>query len=113
VHHLQLRAFAFLPRKPQVHNFAPLVCGELLIFKQNQQLATHKVQELRLVAPEPRAGRSDGSAHVLDDAVSALVTLGYKRAEAKSAIDSLGASATTEGVETMIRRSLAVLFAEK
>ena len=72
-----------------------------------------KVGELRLAAPEPRAAPSDGSAQVLDDAVSALVNLGYKRAEAKSAVDSLDASAAAAGVETIIRRSLAMLFGEK
>jgi Holliday junction DNA helicase RuvA len=72
-----------------------------------------KVGELRLAAPEPRAGPADGRAQVLDDAVSALVNLGYKRAEAKSAVDSLDTSAAATGVETIIRRSLAVLFGEK
>ncbi len=52
-----------------------------------------KVHELKLAAPEPRAGPSDGRAQVLDDAVSALVNLGYKPAEAKSAVDSLDAAA--------------------
>ena len=72
-----------------------------------------KVGELRLAAPEPRAGPADGRAQVLEDAVSALVNLGYKRAEAKSAVDSLEASAAAAGVETIIRRSLAMLFGEK
>ena len=71
-----------------------------------------KVGELRLAAPEPRAG-SDGRAQVLDDAVSALVNLGYKRAEAKSAVDSLDTSAAATGVETIIRRSLTALFGKK
>jgi Holliday junction DNA helicase RuvA len=71
-----------------------------------------KVGELRLTAPEPRAG-SDGRAQVLDDAVSALVNLGYKRVEAKSAVDSLDTSAAATGVETIIRRSLAALFGKK
>jgi Holliday junction DNA helicase RuvA len=71
-----------------------------------------KVGELRLAAPEPRAG-SDGRTQVLDDAVSALVNLGYKRAEAKSAVDSLDTSAAATGVETIIRRSLAALFGKK
>lgn len=72
-----------------------------------------RVQELKLAAPEPRAAPSDGSAQVFEDAVSALVNLGYKRAEAKSAVDSLDASVAAEGIETIIRRSLAVLFGEK
>ncbi len=71
------------------------------------------VGELKLAAPEPRAGPSDGMAQVLDDAVSALINLGYKRAEAKSAVDSLDASAAAEGVETIIRRSRVVLVGEK
>jgi len=72
-----------------------------------------KVHELKLAAPEPGAAPSDGRAQVLDEAVSALVNLGYKQAEAKFAVDSLDASAAPEGVETIIRRSLAVLFGEK
>jgi Holliday junction resolvasome RuvABC DNA-binding subunit len=41
--------------------------------------------------------------------VSALINQGYKRAEPKSAVDSLDAAAAAEGVETIIRRSLVVL----
>ncbi len=59
-----------------------------------------KVGELKLAASEPRVGPSDGRGRVLEDAVSALVNLGYKPAEAKSAVDSLDAAAAAEGVET-------------
>jgi holliday junction DNA helicase RuvA len=72
-----------------------------------------RVAELKLAASESRTGPLDRGAQLLDDAVSALVNLGYKRAEAKSAVDSLEVSATAAGVETIIRRSLVVLFGEK
>ncbi len=41
-----------------------------------------KVEGLKLAAREPRAAAPDGRAEILDDAVSALLNLGYKRAEA-------------------------------
>lgn len=64
--------------------------------------------ELRWAPSEPRAS-GDGRAEVLDDAVSALVNLGYKHAEARRAVDSLSSAAVAEGVETIIRSSLALL----
>lgn len=44
---------------------------------------SERVAELKLAVSESRAGPSDSSAQVLDDAVWALVNLGYKRAEAE------------------------------
>jgi holliday junction DNA helicase RuvA len=84
-----------------------------------------KAAELKLIAPEVRpdshAAGHDGrdgaakSAGPLDDAISALVNLGYKPAEAKHAVDSVGAAGGTAGIdlESIIRRSLAVLLGEK
>jgi holliday junction DNA helicase RuvA len=48
---------------------------------------------------------------MLDDALSALVNLGYRPAEARRAVDSVGMSA--DGLETLIRKSLAVILGEK
>jgi Holliday junction resolvasome RuvABC DNA-binding subunit len=50
---------------------------------------------------------------MLDDAVSALINLGYKPAEAKRAVDSVGGFDGKDGLESLIRRSLAVLLGEK
>jgi len=79
-----------------------------------------KAAELKLIAPAPgvttatSAAGGDG-ASALDDAVSALVNLGYKPAEAKRAVDSVAADGSAEGVEleAIIRKSLAVLLSER
>jgi Holliday junction DNA helicase RuvA len=59
-------------------------------------------------APENGAGAS-----ILDDAVSALINLGYKPAEAKRAVDAVGASENGGSLETILRKSLAVILGEK
>jgi len=50
---------------------------------------------------------------ILDDAVSALVNLGYKPAEAKRAVDAVGVGASGGNLEELLRKSLAVIFGEK
>jgi Holliday junction resolvasome RuvABC DNA-binding subunit len=50
---------------------------------------------------------------MLDDAVSALVNLGYKPAEAKRAVDAVGVDASSSSLEELLRKSLAVIFGEK
>jgi len=65
--------------------------------------------------------RSDGAAtngHVpggsmIDDAVSALINLGYKPAEAKRAVDAVDGLDESEGLESLIRKSLAIILGEK
>jgi Holliday junction DNA helicase RuvA len=54
-----------------------------------------------------------GANSMLDDALSALINLGYKPVEAKRAVDSIGAHDTKDGLEALIRKSLAVLLGEK
>jgi len=75
-----------------------------------------KISALNLAVTE-RPGASvngHGSANpIFDDALSALVNLGYKPVEAKRAVDSIGAEDTQEGLEALIRKSLAVLLGEK
>jgi Holliday junction DNA helicase RuvA len=77
-----------------------------------------KTAELKTLAPPPGAEAvavASGSGGPLDDAVSALVNLGYKPAEAKRAVDSVAANGSAEGVEleAIIRKSLAVLLSER
>jgi holliday junction DNA helicase RuvA len=50
---------------------------------------------------------------ILDDAVSALINLGYKPAEAKRAVDAVGVDESGGSLETLLRKSLAVILGEK
>jgi len=77
-----------------------------------------RISELKLVAPAHGTveASSNGAGSLLDDAVSALVNLGYKPAEAKRAVDSVGAAnpaTMSDGLEALIRKSLATLLGEK
>lgn len=78
-----------------------------------------KAAELKLIAPAPggiaQGGTSGQGGTTLDDAISALVNLGYKPGEAKRAVDSISANGSAEGMdlEAIIRKSLAVLLSER
>ncbi len=75
-----------------------------------------KTGELSLASAVPAAALPNGRASgnpIVDDALSALVNLGYKPAEAKRAIDALGAVGDDEDLEVVIRKSLAVILGEK
>jgi Holliday junction DNA helicase RuvA len=63
--------------------------------------------------PSTSANGHGGANAMLDDALSALVNLGYKPVEAKRAVDSIGADGAQDGLEALIRKSLAVLLGEK
>ena len=73
-----------------------------------------KIGGLNLVAPERAVDASaNGQAlrgSLADDAVSALVNLGYKPAEAKRAVDSVEGFDEGDGLEILIRRSLAIIL---
>jgi holliday junction DNA helicase RuvA len=73
-----------------------------------------KAADLKLIAPVASAPVSPAGG-VVDDAISALVNLGYKGAEAKRAVDSVlpENGATEIGLENVIRRALAVLAGER
>ena len=60
-----------------------------------------------------RSERNGDGPSILDDAVSALVNLGYKPAEARRAVDSVGASEGDGSLESLLRKSLAVILGEK
>lgn len=78
-----------------------------------------KTADLQAILPGRQAGAraaaggEDGA--VVDDAISALVNLGYKPAEAKRAVDATvaGGERDDAGLEGIIRRSLAVLYGER
>jgi Holliday junction DNA helicase RuvA len=74
-----------------------------------------KTTELKSIAPAPASASMTLNAGPLDDAVSALVNLGLKPAEAKRAVDLVtanGANGDAE-LETTIRKALAVLLSER
>ncbi|MBV9498822.1 MAG: Holliday junction branch migration protein RuvA [Acidobacteriaceae bacterium] len=76
-----------------------------------------KIGGLNLTA----AVRTDGAStngHVpggsmIDDAISALINLGYKPVEAKRAVDAVDGFDESEGLEGLIRKSLAIILGEK
>ena len=76
-----------------------------------------KVKEFNLSAPVrmDAAASSNGHAQgsLIDDAVSALINLGYKPAEAKRAVDAVDAIDQKGGLESLIRKSLAIILGEK
>jgi Holliday junction resolvasome RuvABC DNA-binding subunit len=54
-----------------------------------------------------------GGGSLLDDAVSALINLGYKPAAAKRAVDGVEGFEEQEGLEGLIRQSLALILGER
>ena len=77
-----------------------------------------KVSELNLTAPVRMDGAASSNGHagggsLLDEAVSALINLGYKPAEAKRAVDAVEAFDEQDGLEGLIRKSLAIILGEK
>jgi Holliday junction DNA helicase RuvA len=75
-----------------------------------------KVGELNLMPEHVTAASSNGHAievSLVDDAVSALINLGYKPAEAKRAVDSVDGFDEKDGLETLIRKSLAIIVGER
>jgi Holliday junction DNA helicase RuvA len=84
------------------------------------KVAERVVRELRdkLGALTMPAGHREGvtsqanngvESSILDDAISALVNLGYKPAEAKRAVDAVGVGEGGGSLETLLRKSLAVI----
>jgi Holliday junction DNA helicase RuvA len=77
-----------------------------------------KVKEINFAAPVSMDAAASSNGHVqpgslIDDAVSALINLGYKPAEAKRAVDAVDAIDEKDGLESLIRKSLAIILGEK
>ncbi len=76
-----------------------------------------KVSELNLATPARMDGASSNgharAGSLIDDALSALINLGYKPAEAKRAVDAVDAFDEKDGLESLIRKSLAIILGEK
>ena len=64
-------------------------------------------------APAHATASQNGVGTIGDDAVSALVNLAYKPIQAQRAVDSVMTENASADLETIIRKSLAVLLAEK
>lgn len=76
-----------------------------------------KIGGLNLTAAVRTAGASTNGhvpgGSVVDDAISALINLGYKPAEAKRAVDAVDGFDESDGLEGLIRKSLAIILGEK
>jgi holliday junction DNA helicase RuvA len=76
-----------------------------------------KVGALNLTAPVRMDGASSNGhtreGSLVDDAVSALINLGYKPVEAKRAVDAVEPFDEKDGLESLIRKSLAIILGEK
>ncbi|MBV8774185.1 MAG: Holliday junction branch migration protein RuvA [Deltaproteobacteria bacterium] len=88
------------------------------------KVAERVVRELRdkvgslTSAPSSRAtaitsAQNAGASSILDDAISALINLGYKPVEAKRAVDAVGVGDSGSDLETLLRKSLAMILGEK
>ena len=77
-----------------------------------------KIKQLNLTASVKMDAAASSNGHaragsLLDDAMSALINLGYKPAEAKRAVDAVDAFDEQDVLESLIRRSLAIILGEK
>ena len=77
-----------------------------------------KIKQLNLTASVKMDAAASSNGHaragsLLDDAMSALINLGYKPAEAKRAVDAVDTLDEKDGLESLIRRSLAIILGEK
>jgi Holliday junction DNA helicase RuvA len=87
--------------------------AERIVRELRDKIANLKFGSEAHPPPAQAAASENGVGTIADDAVSALVNLAYKPIQAQRAVDSVLAENATADLETIIRKSLAVLLAEK
>jgi holliday junction DNA helicase RuvA len=87
--------------------------AERIVRELRDKIANIKFAAEASAAPNHAPSSQNGVGTIVDDAVSALVNLAYKPIQAQRAVDSVLANDASADLETLIRKSLAVLLAEK
>ena len=87
--------------------------AERIVRELRDKIANLKFGGEERRTPAQAAASQNGMGTIGDDAVSALVNLAYKPIQAQRAVDSVMAENASADLETIIRKSLAVLLAEK
>ena len=87
--------------------------AERIVRELRDKIASLKISGDTRPAAHTTASQNGNGGGIIDDAVSALVNLAYKPIEARRAVDSVIAENKSADLETIIRKSLAVLLAEK
>ena len=87
--------------------------AERIVRELRDKIASLKISGDAHPATHTAASQNGDGGGIIDDAVSALVNLAYKPIEARRAVDSVIAENKSADLETIIRKSLAVLLAEK
>src|ERR1700683_3390303 len=87
--------------------------AERIVRELRDKIASLKISGDTRPASHATASQNGNGGGLIDDAVSALVNLAYKPIEARRAVDSVIAENKSADLETIIRKSLAVLLAEK
>ncbi len=87
--------------------------AERIVRELRDKIANLKFGGEERRTPAQAAASENGVGTIGDDAVSALVNLAYKPIQAQRAVDAVMAENASADLETIIRKSLAVLLAEK
>jgi holliday junction DNA helicase RuvA len=87
--------------------------AERIVRELRDKIASLKLSGDAHPPSQTTASQNGNGGGIIDDAVSALMNLAYKPIEARRAVDSVIAENKSADLETIIRKSLAVLLAEK
>jgi Holliday junction DNA helicase RuvA len=87
--------------------------AERIVRELRDKIANLKFGGESRQAPAQAVASQNGMGTIGDDAVSALVNLAYKPIQAQRAVDAVMAEDGAADLESIIRKSLAVLLAEK
>lgn len=87
--------------------------AERIVRELRDKIASLKISSGVHPPTAQSAASQNAAGGIVDDAVSALVNLAYKPIEARRAVDAVLAENKSADLETIIRKSLAVLLAEK